>query len=254
MTETIFYSIIIGIFFTFVILDFITQKKVFPTVNFWKIRGVFFYFTYLGIAIFSPLFWDAFLVENQLLNASMYSLTIQVISGLTIYQLFVYIWHRVMHNSKILWRFFHQMHHSAERLDVYGAYYFHPFDMIAFTFIGSFSLIFIFGVSGEAAVIITIIAYFLGTIQHANIQTPMWLGYIIQRPENHSVHHQTGLHKYNYSDLPLWDIIFGTFKNVKDFQNVGLFRGSSNKLSSILIGKDILKDHLESEVSKGVKN
>jgi sterol desaturase/sphingolipid hydroxylase (fatty acid hydroxylase superfamily) len=34
--------------------------------------------------------------------------------------------------SNILWRIFHQMHHSAERLDTYGAFYFSPYDMIGF--------------------------------------------------------------------------------------------------------------------------
>ncbi len=46
-----------------------------------------------------------------------------------------------------------------------------------------------------------------------DIRTPRWLGYLIQRPESHCVHHQRGWHRNNYSDLPLWDILFGTFEN-----------------------------------------
>ena len=38
----------------------------------------------------------------------------------------------------------------------------------------------------------------------ANVRTPQWLGYLVQRPESHSVHHQRGVHAYNYSDLPLF--------------------------------------------------
>jgi hypothetical protein len=37
--------------------------------------------------------------------------------------------------------------------------------------------------------------------QHANIRTPRWLGYLIQRPESHGVHYGRGIHRCNYSDL-----------------------------------------------------
>jgi sterol desaturase/sphingolipid hydroxylase (fatty acid hydroxylase superfamily) len=35
----------------------------------------------------------------------------------------------------------------------------------------------------------------------------------VQRPESHRVHHQYGRHTANFADLPLWDMLFGTFKN-----------------------------------------
>jgi len=36
-----------------------------------------------------------------------------------------------------LWRGFHQMHHSAERVDAFGAFYFSPLDIIGFTMLSS---------------------------------------------------------------------------------------------------------------------
>jgi len=45
------------------------------------------------------------------------------------------------------------------------------------------------------------------------VRTPYWVGYIVQRPESHCIHHQEGMHAYNFSDLPLWDILFGSFRN-----------------------------------------
>jgi sterol desaturase/sphingolipid hydroxylase (fatty acid hydroxylase superfamily) len=49
--------------------------------------------------------------------------------------------------------------------------------------------------------------------QHWNVRTPQWLGYLIQRPESHCVHHRMGVHYYNYGDLPIWDLLLGTFRN-----------------------------------------
>src|SRR5690606_28120758 len=75
---------------------------------------------------------------------------------------------------------------------------------------------------------------------HANINTPQWLGYIVQRPESHTFHHAQGIHKYNYSDLPLFDIIFGTFKNPKNFEhNTGFYNGASARVWDMLRGRDV---------------
>jgi sterol desaturase/sphingolipid hydroxylase (fatty acid hydroxylase superfamily) len=44
------------------------------------------------------------------------------LAGILLYELGMYVWHRSMHKNNVLWRVFHQMHHSAERLDTYGAF------------------------------------------------------------------------------------------------------------------------------------
>jgi len=73
-----------------------------------------------------------------------------------------------------------------------------------------------------------------------SFRTPRWLGYIIQRPESHSVHHGKNIHRYNYSDLPLWDIVFGTFRNPESFQKEhGFYPGSSERLVEMLTFRDV---------------
>jgi len=76
--------------------------------------------------------------------------------------------------------------------------------------------------------------------QHMGMKTPRWLGYIIQRPESHSVHHGKGIHRYNYSDLPLWDMVFGTFRNPREFQpEHGFYPGASGRLTEMLTFQDV---------------
>src|SRR5688572_7199529 len=168
------------------------------------------------------------------------SMWAQLAGGFLALEAGIYAWHRTMHNTPFLWRWFHQMHHSAERVDIWGALYFHPFDTLGFTFVGSLALVLGFGVSAEAAILINYAATFMGLFQHANIRTPRWLGYLIQRPESHSCHHERGIHARNYGDLPVFDMIFGTFHNPKEFTGeVGFFDGSSRKVGPMLIGKVI---------------
>ena len=51
-------------------------------------------------------------------------------------------------------------------------------------------------------------------------------------------HHERGVHARNYSDLPFWDIVFGTFHNPKEFAGeVGFYEGGSKKLGPLLAGR-----------------
>lgn len=81
--------------------------------------------------------------------------------------------------------------------------------------------------------------------QHANIRTPRWFGFLIQRPESHSVHHERELHAYNYSDLPLFDIRFGTFRNPDRWQGeTGFWDGASSELDHLLLGRDVTREEV----------
>lgn len=132
------------------------------------------------------------------------------------------------------------MHHSAERLDSYGAFYFSPLDVAGLTLVGSLSLSLIVGLSAQAVTLFLFAAMFMGIFQHTNVRTPRWLGYIIQRPESHTIHHGRGLHRYNYADLPLFDILFGTFRNPRDYEmETGFYDGASARIGDMLTFKDV---------------
>ena len=126
------------------------------------------------------------------------------------------------------------------RSDIWGAFWFHPLDSLGWALLGSLSLVWIMGVSAEAALIISIAATFPAMFQHVNVRTPRWLGYIVQRPESHSIHHQRGVHAFNYGDIPLFDMLFGTFRNPAEWQEVaGFHEGSTTEIGSLLAFRKI---------------
>lgn len=147
--------------------------------------------------------------------------------------------HRMMHNVHFIWRWTHQMHHSAERLDVLGFSYFHPFDFVITIVLGSLVPA-LLGVTPAAAGLAGFITFLYAVFQHLNVRTPRWLGYLIQRPESHSVHHGRGVHAYNYGNFPLTDILFGTFRNPAEFMpEAGFWDGASGKVGAMLLGRDV---------------
>jgi len=236
----LYHYVALGLFIGFALLELVARGRSFSAVPRWKLKGAGFALLYFALATYAPLFWDGWLGEHRLLAADSLPLFAQIAGGFLLLELGIYAWHRTMHNVPLLWRWFHQMHHSAERVDIWGALYFHPFDTLAFTFVGSLALVLGFGVSAEAAVPINLLATFFGLFQHANIRTPRWLGYVIQRPESHSCHHERGIHARNYSDLPLWDMIFGTFHNPSEFDGqVGFYEGGSRRIGPMLLGRQI---------------
>ena len=114
--------------------------------------------------------------------------------------------------------------------------------MLGFTALGSLCLTLVIGITPEAATLVLYVTTFLGVFQHANIRTPRWLGYIVQRPESHSHHHARGVHARNYSDLPIFDLLFGTLHNPHHFAtDTGFYHGASARLVDMLRFRDIAK-------------
>lgn len=217
-----------------------------PVIRNWKFRGLIAFAVFFFLSTYFPLIWDTYLVSYQVFDLSILGTYWGALVALLIYEIGFYVWHRTMHRSNYLWRVFHQMHHSAERLDTYSAFYLSPMDMIGFTFLGSLCLVLIAGFTPEATTLFILLTTFFSIFQHSNIRTPAWLGYIIQRPESHTVHHGKGIHAYNYSDLGFIDLIFGTFKNPKSYENeTGFYNGGSARVLDMLMFKDISEDRDE---------
>jgi sterol desaturase/sphingolipid hydroxylase (fatty acid hydroxylase superfamily) len=211
-----------------------------PTVKYWKLKGLTFFVLFFYLSTYLPLIWDGYLAEYQLIDLTGLGTLWGALIGVLIYQFGLYVWHRSMHKSNVLWRVFHQMHHSVERLDTYSAFIFSPMDMIGFTALGSLLLVLVAGFSPQAATVIILANTFFSMFQHSNIRTPTWLGYIVQRPEAHSLHHAKGIHAFNYGDITIYDILFGTWRNPKDYENEnGFYMGASSKIADMLLFRDI---------------
>ena len=126
-----------------------------------------------------------------------------------------YWWHRLRHR-KGFWQLFHQVHHSASRIEVLTSFYKHPLEIFVNSFLAAVILFPVLGVSLLAIFWYNLFAATGEYFYHANLKSPKWLRYFIQTPELHSVHHQYHVHRYNFSDIPVWDRLFGTYYLPKD--------------------------------------
>lgn len=223
----------------FIVLEKLFPARSFPTVRFWRLKG--FLFFVLGGALTGALpgLWIPLARQYRVIDLESLPLPAAVALGLLALEFFGYWWHRARHTSTGLWRM-HQLHHASERLDVASAFNFHPLDTLAFALLSSLTMNFVLGLSADAAALAGYIGFALTIFTHLNVKTPSWLGYLIQRPEQHAVHHERGAHAFNYGLFSISDLMFGTFRNPKTFDaQVGFWDGASKKLGKLLALRDV---------------
>ena len=230
----------LGLLPLFILLDVVYRARRYEIPRFWRLRALVVTLFILGLSFVLPPLWGRIVGDRTLFNLTSLGTWAGAAVAVLAYEFFHYWYHRAVHKSDFLFRWVHQMHHSVEGIDAFGAYYLSPLDAFGFITIGSIVFVPLMGVSIEAAVIANLFVTFNALFQHANVRTPRWLGYFVQRPESHGVHHERGVHQYNYCDLPLWDIVFGTFKNPETFESkCGYYDGASSRIGEMLIGRDV---------------
>jgi len=231
----------LGIIPLFLLLDTIQGARTYDSPKYAKLLGLAVTVCAVGLSFLIAGFWGEVFAGVGLFDNSDLGTLEGALFGLLVYQLAHYWYHRTAHAYDWLWRLTHQMHHSAEQLDSFSAHYLHPLDVFAFTTMGSLVYFPLLGLPLEAGLWAAAFNGFSAMFQHANINTPHWLGYFIQRPESHGIHHERGSHNYNFADLPLMDMIFGTLRNPEKgaFREAGFYNGGSRRIGEMLLFRDV---------------
>lgn len=228
---------------TMIVVEIKKPGRNWPEVSGWWLRA-FLLNTVQVLSVFlSGLLWDKWFQNKSALNTSALGNTQGAILGYLVITFIYYWWHRWRHEVDFLWRWFHQVHHSPQRIEIITSFYKHPFEIVINSILSSAILYLLLGLKPEAASFAILLTGLGELFYHWNVETPYWLGFIFQRPESHCVHHQKGLHKYNYSDLPIWDMLFGTFRNPKSFtEECGFDTDKELRIGDMLKGIDIFKN------------
>jgi len=141
----------------------------------------------------------------------------QMIGGVLVFDLLVYWAHRWGHTVPLFWRF-HSVHHSTKHLDWVSGFRGHPLDGI---FIAP-AVAFLLGAGIDNRVTggLAILQFFVGIGAHLNVRFKLRLLWpVVMTPEFHHWHHELAkeANHSNYSTfLPLWDIVFRTYRMPRD--------------------------------------
>jgi sterol desaturase/sphingolipid hydroxylase (fatty acid hydroxylase superfamily) len=183
--------------------------------------------------------WDRWFAALRPWSADALGTTVGALVGYLAITLVYYGWHRARHEVPWLWRWLHQVHHSPQRIEVITSFYKHPLEILSNSALSAAIVYLVLGLGPAAAAQAVLLTGLAELFYHWNVSTPHWLGYLFQRPESHCVHHQQGLHAGNYSDLPLWDMLFGTFHNPRAWDARCGFGAAEHRLGEMLRGIDV---------------
>ena len=244
MTLPTIITILATIFF--LIIERLKPGRKLPQIKNWYYQAILINLVQLLITLATARLWIEIFGEISLFKISNWQS--QILQGLFAWFIgtfFFYWWHRVRH-LKGFWLIFHQIHHSPSRIEAITSFYKHPIEILSDAILSALILYPLLGCSMMGAFWYNCFAGIGEYLYHSNIKTPKWFRYFIQTPELHSIHHQFGVHKYNFGDIPIWDRIFGTYKDSTEFaERCGFPKNAENKLKEMLLFKDVYKSHKE---------
>lgn len=185
-----------------------------PRIRAWWPRVVFVNAVQLGIIILAGASWDRWLQAWSAFRLQDHFGDIPSAAIAYVLSTFIYYWwHRWRHESPLFWRLCHQLHHSPARIELVTSFYKHPVEIMLNSILSAGIVYLLLGCTVTAGAYYTFLTAVAEYFYHWNIRTPHWLGFLVQRPESHRVHHQYRHHTQNFADLPVWDMLFGTFRN-----------------------------------------
>jgi sterol desaturase/sphingolipid hydroxylase (fatty acid hydroxylase superfamily) len=222
------------------VVERLKPGRTFPTVRGWWLRAIACNFVQVGIVFLAGLTWDGWLSRNRPWSAEPLGTIGGAVVGYIVITFIYYWWHRARHASDFLWRWLHQFHHSPQRIEIITSFYKHPIELVANGILSSLIAYGLVGLDVKTATLAVTLTGIAELFYHWNVRTPYWIGYFIQRPEAHLVHHEQGLHAYNYGDLPLWDMLFGTYRNPKAWDaKCGFAEDRELRVGELLLGRDV---------------
>ena len=233
--------ILLGLAAVMLVVERLWPANRLPAVRGWWARIVLVNLAQLGIVWLAGQTWDRWMQRRSLLHLGE-SLG-DAFSGIVAYLVscvVFYAWHRVRHESAWFWRVCHQLHHSPRRIELVTSFYKHPVEITINSLLSSVLVYLVLGCSpGGAACYLMAIAA-AEFFYHWNVRTPRWLGWVLQRPEAHRVHHEYRRHTRNYADLPVIDWLFGTLENpVRAVRRCGFGPRHEARVRDMLAFRDV---------------
>lgn len=237
----------------FLALERIAPGRRLPHVKGWYVRALAINLVQLGITLGLNRVFVRVLGEASLVRLADWGLPglegfVAWLTG----TFFFYWWHRIRHLNGF-WRLFHQIHHSPARIEAVTSFYKHPLEILSDSLLAGLVLYPLLGVSLTGAFWNNFFAATAEYLYHANFKSPRWLRYFIQTPELHSVHHELDVHGYNFGDLPLWDRLFGTYRDATEFAKAcGFPRNNERYVLDMLLFRDVYdRPHVSGRPSPG---
>ena len=152
-----------------------------------------------------------------LLNNVDLAFWLELVIGLVVLDLVIYLQHVMFHAIPILWRL-HMMHHADLDYDLTTGLRFHPIEILL-SMVIKLCVVSALGPPVAAVLTFEVILNGMAIFNHGNIRVPLKLDhllrYLVVTPDMHRVHHSVIIRETNSNfgfNLSWWDRLFGTYR------------------------------------------
>jgi sterol desaturase/sphingolipid hydroxylase (fatty acid hydroxylase superfamily) len=156
----------------------------------------------------------------------------EVVVGVLILDLIIYLQHIMFHTVPFFWGL-HMMHHADLDFDVTTGLRFHPIEIWMSMGI-KISAVVVFGTSALSVLIFEIILNATAMFNHGNVKLPLNIDRILRffviTPDMHRVHHSVTIRETNSNfgfNFPWWDRFLGTYRDQPAAGHEGMTIGLS---------------------------
>jgi sterol desaturase/sphingolipid hydroxylase (fatty acid hydroxylase superfamily) len=96
-------------------IETLFPARQFPAIRYWRLKGLLFLIVQGLLAALTPLLIpEPWLAQHRLMNLESLGVIGGAALGYAVVSLINYAWHRSAHTFPLMWRLFHQIHHSPQ--------------------------------------------------------------------------------------------------------------------------------------------
>lgn len=126
-TEDLLGLMIPVTYVTFLLIERLAERRGYPAVRGWRLTGGAFVLALLAVnAVLPSALPVGWLATHRLVDGTRLGTLGGALAGYLAVSFVQYWFHRAEHRYGVLWRYLHQLHHSALRLDLSGSAYTSP--------------------------------------------------------------------------------------------------------------------------------
>src|SRR5919197_3512188 len=145
--------VVLTLFCGLMLWETLCPARLLPVVKGWRAMGLAAFAVFFLLSAYLPYAWADQIARLRVLDLSRFGTAGGAFCALIIYEGAAYAYHRAMHRVRALWRLAHQMHHSAERIDTFGAFWFSPLDMLGWIVLSNLVFAGLLGLTPAAALV-----------------------------------------------------------------------------------------------------
>src|SRR5437588_708845 len=142
-----------------------------PKVRGWWLRAIFLNAVQVGAVWLAGAAWDGWMLRHRPWTTDALGVNGGAVVGYLTITFFFYWWHRWRHESDFLWRWFHQVHHSPQRIEVITSFYKHPFELVVNGVLSSAIVYLLVGLGPQAAACAVLLSALAELFYHWNVST-----------------------------------------------------------------------------------